>query len=1076
MNKKIILSLFVVFFAFFLLSPNKIFAQCAPGQIDLLEYMGPSNGESFDLRYCTADGRSGSEGIQVKRDTVQTVEGPKTGFFINKGSNYEAYFYNSSSIYFYEDISWDERCPDGSEAFYRVFTPPDGSAGGRMPRCIDSGESFSSPQQIIAYHEAGYSHGDPGNVCKDDYPATSITATVRYVDGDPYAPNIPGTSSSDTIAITNASGAGAGETKYYTRGYGLTGFRAVDGAGKVVFESSFYKDGLSTSEPELSCDESKENIGEWDLDKYPDYNIIDELFFATPIRSIVRGYVPDRTVENLREELALSGYEVYCADEDVKIEPEFNTRELIDKYVRQYPEGISLDTKSIEELDAKEAEYPIWRDVSEKQFLMASLEEYFGFKDVYETNPARSEITTAPINSLLSNKQACVQGWRDLVAQQITCEKLVNPGECALLPRPIPPGDYTVQSLLELLSKYEPAYREGMARAGCERLFSELDPEWEELRVNLTNVPTYFDRAYRYGFIVAAIHMLEPKKSGNVATKIFNFFTRETETEIPRDEVLAVAFKLPDIGTNKGGTEELSGHQYWDDPLDLTRMVLTPYEDNEEHEKVDRPERRDEILNNAIKAEIQDESSRIYCCEGAFGEENTTCTTSCQNELPKALTDLINGNFDECDNESEVVDIIKDMGGLGNPLDPYGKVFKLPPYGGQTLLNLFGGSMYNWTGKYFDPRNAKTRIVADPDSQIQTIWTINEDTWPPEVENTTVDFYIIYPVGFELAAVEEAIKGAFFTREQIDTMNDDSSIIDLFEFEGQKQGLAGGSVGWNYVDIEATEACQCGYDPLSGVCNTCTESVSIDIKQDGTGIGTLGGRLSWWLRKIQLVLNSQFSFAYEYYLSCKTMEEFLLGTCDASGIVRDPDNQYAPPINTGSGSYCVDPWIGLSSAEADAIKDKVRAWLTQEGMQEYWERWFGGGKALLWEKDPACGGQYCYDYIMDKCAAKGINPAICVGMSITESGGLNHERFPGSYDFGCVQADTNDINSGLDCLINKFFFSSTPRNGKLIKDMNFNEMWLQFSSEKGFEASSYLNLKKILAEIGGTGMHDGECQ
>lgn len=122
-----------------------------------------------------------------------------------------------------------------------------------------------------------------------------------------------------------------------------------------------------------------------------------------------------------------------------------------------------------------------------------------------------------------------------------------------------------------------------------------------------------------------------------------------------------------------------------------------------------------------------------------------------------------------------------------------------------------------------------------------------------------------------------------------------------------------------------------------------------------------------------------------------------------------------------------------------------------------------GGRALLWTKHPSCDGKVCFDYVMDTCGDRGVNPALCIGMSITESGGLNHTRFPGTYDFGCLSSEPNNIQSGLSCLTDKFFYSNTPRNGIFVRDMHFNDMWLQFAG-KNFESSSYGNLKNFLAQ------------
>lgn len=637
----------------------------------------------------------------------------------------------------------------------------------------------------------------------------------------------------------------------------------------------------------------------YDLSLYPDYDVDETKFYLTPIRSLIAGGTPDRTVDNLRKELALQGYEAYCAAESVKIKPEYDTPGLIDRYVNDLnmPDGIKvLETESVESLSTTNVRYPIWRDVSNKQFLLSSLEEYFGFRDVYSKDPSRAEITSSPINSLLSQPQLCVQGWENLVAQQLSCERLKNPAECELLTRPIPGTDFTVATLLEKLSKFEPLYREGFSKKGCERLFSTKG--LDELKQGLINTPTYFDRSYRYGFIVASIRTKDPGTAdGTIAEKIFNFFTNTSRSTKPSDEVLVAAFKLPDIGTNKGGGDD-SGSQFWSDPTDLTRKVLSTKQEQYYHEVISRPipgqlnangsqktdgqsrtETRINLLGDAVRASKQNDGSKIYCYEGEF--PTGTGTTSCQNELPKAIVDIINGTAKGC-GDTEAVSVITDIAGLDNPSEPYGKVFNADN-GGAVLLNLFFGDKTHDNGTIANPQEAQTD---DPAEKLKSLFTISDTTWPAANDSATVSFYIVYPMGFELKEVEEVMKGVFFTQQQIKDM-DEAILADGFQLSGQSISLDGGSTGFSYPDPDAGE--ECGTAPIIDPVTKqvigqtplpCTRDVSIQITQESAdGMGILGARLGTWLRNIQVALSSKTSEAHKYFTSCKTTEEFLLGKC-----------------------------------------------------------------------------------------------------------------------------------------------------------------------------------------------------
>jgi hypothetical protein len=700
----------------------------------------------------------------------------------------------------------------------------------------------------------------------------------------------------------------------------------------------------------------------FDTSKYKGYNNrgyddFEDKFYFTPIKNVTEangeyppgttGSSPVSVYKSLREELAKTGYEAYCLAENVEISPTYNTKRLIDIYLEEYSiNGVNLPTISTEKLGTDNAEYPIWRDVDDKRFLMTSLEEYFGFKDLIEKDPSLSEINTAPINSLLSQKQACVQGWESLAAQRRACNRLEESDTCALTKRKIPGSSYENHDLMGMISSFysDRFGNNGWARIvydierkrpgtfnygtdikcatacpgscdgsicnikkppsieGCEALFSEgenleieLSQEEIDIKEAIINVPTYHDRSYRVGFLVAAIEPRSPdsfEESPDRANLIFNFFTNaETSAGEPGDEVLVAAFKLPDIGTNKGPGSNY-GHENWNDPLDLTRMVLTTKDTQLIHDQ-EKFKKRSFTLGAAESAAIQGPDSRIYCHSGAFQGPGTK---TCQYPLPVALTDIINGALtpDSCEQKSETVNFISDLAGLRDPNDTYGKLFT-HNNGGQVLLNLFHGSPYNGAGT--SPGYSEV--------DINTLWTINKDTWKPGENGSFVHFYIVYPLGYELDTVEEAIKGTFFTKDQIANLNESPDIVDTFEMTGQVQNLDGGKVGWSFLDWKwkANKEGSCGYYrydfPFDYLTNyddpkPCKEKPSIKIEQDAGKTNILGGKLSWWLRKVQVSLSSTTSFAHSYYQSCKTMEDFLLGRCagnsSGGGNTKTPDD------------------------------------------------------------------------------------------------------------------------------------------------------------------------------------------
>lgn len=806
----------------------------------------------------------------------------------------------------------------------------------------------------------------------------------------------------------------------------------------------------------------------YDLSIYPEYDVDETKFFLSPIRNVIDSGSLQRTTEKLRKELALQGYQAYCATEGVKIEPEYNTQEKINRYfLPENYKGVQiLELDAVETLNMTNAQYPLWRDVSNKQFLLTSLEEYFGFRDVYVSNPADAVLNSSPINSLLSEPQLCMQGWRNLVAQELACERLQNPGECELFTRPIPnsaipynPGvgpelsqqqqniaplptetEFTVKTLLDKLKEYEPAYRDGTAKVGCEALTTTDRASNEALLQGLMNTPTYFDRAYRYGFLVAAIHAKDPgTDEGNIATKLFNFFTKRTRTLTPDDEVLVAAFKIPDIGTNKGGGDD-TGSQFWSDPLDLTRQLLFKNKDNKTHEDVDRPNKRQTILDRAVGAATQNSGSKIYCVDG------NKATVSCQNELTKALTDIINGNVEGC-GEAEAVNVIKDLAGLDNPAEKYGKAFN-SDNGQQVMLNLFFKDLTHpplGGNGQTNPQIAKTD---DPAEKLQSLFTISEDTWPPAVDSTTVDFYIVYPMGFELDAVEKAMKSAFFTKAQLAAL-ETGNTVGGFEMTGQAIGLDAGSVGFNYVDEIKTANGECGTEVATSGAVTnkpCEEEVTIGVKQESAGVGILGAELGYWMRKIQLQLNSRASEAWAYFDSCKTTEEFLLGQCTGGNITGNEGDD-APPV-TGDALESVAQCDGGPRITSGETAEHVDTTGTGECTGKLTRLFVPDVHNISAWKNPGdavidCEDLYSYadctypeslvqnpvnsqgqfvesgnitacEFVVNAAKSAGVSPRLALAMWGEESG-FSHYRVA---DFGVISKPAQDLGAQVNSFIN----------------------------------------------------------
>ena len=650
-----------------------------------------------------------------------------------------------------------------------------------------------------------------------------------------------------------------------------------EGEWLVYVDGQLFTWGGTQVDPDCSSINPTDGEGGYDLSDFPEYDINPDLFYLQPISALLP---PKRSVEIIRKDLTSSGYEAYCAAEDIEIKPRYNTSGLIARYLELYPDGINLAVDSVANANMTNAKIPIWRDVEGTKFLMSSLEEYFGFKDVYTQNPSYSELNSAPINSLLSQEQRCVQSAATLLATELMCEKLLVPGECALLAQRVPGVDKSIDEVREMMHDLMPDYREGGITEGCADLYStqtEQTPEIVEFKEALQNVPLEINRSYRLAFLVVSIETLPPAKSGDVASKIFNFFTSKTEDQTPLHEVLVVAFKIPDIATNKGGGDD-AGSVYWNDPSYLTRNILLTQDQISDLEDVRRPEKRAQIGQLAAAAANQSAESRIYCYDGTHPTGDGT--PACQNELGKAVVDIINGAAYGCDDkDTEPVVQINDYGGLGDPKDPYGKIYT-DEWGNSLLLNLFGaGSNPDVThtvdNTYMDPQKAST---TDPwYEKIQTIWSINNTTWPPTQSQTKANYYLVYPMGFELQEIENVFINTFFTKKQIAAIEEENEILDGFPIIGAQMGISGGTASWDFPDPEKN----CGTEASP---SPCIEHVSIAIETENKGIGFLGAKLGFWLRQMQRSFNSTFTATHGYVSSCSTLEQFMLGQCTGGAV------------------------------------------------------------------------------------------------------------------------------------------------------------------------------------------------
>ncbi len=662
--------------------------------------------------------------------------------------------------------------------------------------------------------------------------------------------------------------------------------------------------------------EGRAGVGEgYDLSDFPDYGYNQSYYYLHPIKGIHPDNSPGgRRVSITRADLASQGYEAYCAAEPTTIKLDVNTRDLINRFLASNPTGVSAARDSTYVLDSSGGQFPLFRDTTGKKYLTTSIEEYFGFKDIYtDDGYSVMELNTAPINTLLSQEQKCIQGVDILRNIQLMCERLEDSANCALLENQIPGTNYNVSTLLDDVKKVIPGYRAGKIAEQCKMLFSDKipefameDPELPVFKKAITNVPLNIDRSFRLAFLVASIEQ-RPQ------TSAFNFFAF-SNLAAPRHEVLVVAFKIPDILTNKGGGET-AGHHFFNDSATLTRDALVPsnfrFSESDEAPGYDRQtrDRRTAVGQNAANAAAQNQDSTIYCVNSAADDPDQLASAegsaACKDILGKAVVDLINGNTPSCNNmQSEpVLEVLQAANIIPPDLNDGSRLFN-PDYDfGNDVLN------YIFTQNLTPQRDEST---------FTSIFNIVGNAFDnAENETTAVDFFLVYPVGYELDSVTEVLKNTFFTAHQIAEL-EASTNRQRFNARGFASALSGATFSHTFNELPSSGNCTentvtITEDPVTGApiippqvitVYNCEQTFDVAVQEDGQGgLSVLGANLGFWMRNIQRTLNGHFSAASAYIASCATTEEFLLGRCAGRALA-------SPPGSNLGGSEIVSPLCG----------------------------------------------------------------------------------------------------------------------------------------------------------------------
>lgn len=640
-----------------------------------------------------------------------------------------------------------------------------------------------------------------------------------------------------------------------------------------------------SSHPELcnAAGKNENNFEGYDTSLYDDYDTVQDQFYIHPIKGLNRAQdgsqgAFDANLKTIRDDLITQGYESRCATPGFNIELTQDGKDWMADYVEQNPPGavfgghenyiirtrVAGDPPGIGDyvrswlaVDYREVQTPVFRDVSDKRFLMTSLEEFFGFKDTVVQEQSPAELNSAAINSLLTNQQRCEASVRILLRQEEMCNKLANPNACALYSRPVPQTNFTIKTMLEAYKALVaappstikpnplPPYTDpATIKAICSEL---VGSDWNETaREGLLYTPLTIDRAYRLAFLVTTIEVFHATYKS-----MFNLYIHPNEGPAedgpskPDDAVLVNAFKVPDILTTtqlesagSGG----SGNTAWTDSSKLTRNSLLT-------------KKNQDVLTKTVNAKVaelkkaaehydtnkqESGADEIYCLEGV--SNRGIGPPECKDELGKAVIDIINAQASnrvttKYDNQidAECPELIKEPASSILDFGSFGTVetIKNPPaellytqeFGAKLLHNIFevpeknqdpaglldsshqiepkGDSHPSFaeTWKPGDPR-AETNDIApgEPNSEwgLKSLFHVTDRTYPRFPYNACCDVsevkhFLVYPMGYDMQKVQEVLAGTFFTTDQIASLTTAAEEFDRIQLSGDQIDFTGGT-------------------------------------------------------------------------------------------------------------------------------------------------------------------------------------------------------------------------------------------------------------------------------------------
>lgn len=592
----------------------------------------------------------------------------------------------------------------------------------------------------------------------------------------------------------------------------------------------------------------------------------------------------EQDASTILSSLTQQGYEVQCTAPTLPINAAGGGDLISFLNSRGANEFLFSFNNITQSFDFTNVKVPLFRNVDSSRGVLSSIEQYFGYKDLSAGDENLSIQLSAPLYALLSTEQQCIQQAKILDTIKVMCEKLEEPEKCGLY-QTIPGTEWTTKSLQEA---WADARSKGVSCSDISSgwqtgLSSRIDSQsFQDLKTGLSNTPLYLNQAYRLAFLVIATE-LKPSSAFN---GLFNFLTPGNSQAEPKYEIRVVAFKIPDIGTNKD-----QGDMKYSDPLQITRDALLT---------------QDGLLRTEVEAaEVRAQLSSNPNSAASLGP-SLTCANqaACTDPLVKSLITMIVNSGQQCEVskeqlEYEPANVINTDGTISSS---EGKIFR-PDH--DLVKELFTEA----SDQDGDPQQATFEFLSDV--------KVTRQNGPSG--STKIKTFLIYPVGTELRTVENTLIGKYISLEAIEEWekNPPEELQKYFKLSGSTAELEAADREEKYLDASKFPGCLA--NPPSCF-STYTVGIKTDVEDAEPRI--LGGRLGFVIRTVQRSIYSAESKIGRVLSNCKSLEQYLLGQCSAP----PEDGTTIPPTSGYLANDVIDTsdcraWARIGAGPTDISYD-----------------------------------------------------------------------------------------------------------------------------------------------------------